>query len=248
MKKIFLTFLFVLLFAGVAHASETVWFTPVPPQTVDNLKAGDDILLYASINNAAKDTITYTVAFSAVDKTIATKTVGISGYSAQSISVPWKMPRDEVVVRAAITKAIDKNKKEIASLKGEIGTVAVTKVVTPELPKLDGIKGVLGTWLAKVETWRVAQADHYGALVKQAKGELGQTTVQDITNYLQPDPPVQQTEQQYASKESDEHAKNSVQLIYASALQSFFAHKAFFYIASILIIFMVLRFIFGRFF
>lgn len=253
MMKALLASIFVLFFissVALAQEGKPVWFTGVPNAdgTIATPKSGDDILIYARLNNTTKDPIIYTVNFTTVAEPVGSKTVTIPGYTQQSVSIEWMMPDAPFIVTAKVTKATDKNKKEIISLKDTlIGTVALSN--KSELPKLDGVKGFFNKTITKIEVWRVKQHEYFTNLKKLSQGVLGTTTLKDVSEVFKPDATTLGEESvvpiiQNPNGKTVEYAK----LVYATMGEYYFGHKTLFYISLVLLGLFVLRFIFRRFF
>lgn len=225
--KYFLAIALLVLMPWTAHAAgNTVTFTSVPPTETAALKSGDPILIYATIDNKTKDPITYTLSFTASQKTIGTKVTTIPGYTQQAASITWKLPAEATEVTASITTATDKNKKALSALVGTIGTVTISPVVEPTLPALTGVKGFFGKYVAMFESWRVRQAEYFTHLKAQSKQQAGETTINDVANYLQPDAPTAPGQVADTPKAMDDgYSKAYLTLLYASAGESFFGHK-----------------------
>ncbi len=249
MKKILIALIFLLIPLTVsAQSANSVWFTGVPDAkgVIVTPKAGDDILIYARINNTSPDPITYTVSFATVPDPIGTKTATIPGYTEQSLSVASTMPEAAMIATATIDKALDKNKKEIVAMKGTlIGSVALSN--SPTLPKFDGVKGFFGKTLAKIEIWRLKQLDRFIALRKESQTVLGTTTLKDISDVFQPEK-VGVPGEETSPEQPDRHTMDYLKLMYATMGEYYLAHKTFFYVSLVLVGLFVIRFIFGRFF
>lgn len=251
MKKLITTFilalaLFVPATTHALEANQSVWFTSVPTVSGEELaaKIGDPILIYANLKNTTKDPITYTLSFVANEKVIGTKTTTVPGYTEQAASIEWKMPQTSTVVTASITKALDKNKKEIATLKATIGTVTVAPVL--EMPKV-AVKGFVGKGLNYIENFRLKNLAYFTALKAKVRQELGGVTIDQVSSLIRTETTVAPGQTAPATQVEDRNTTRYVVFIYATAGESFFAHKALFYIVSILLAFFVIRFIIRRF-
>ncbi len=247
MKKFIAVFLLTLIVASTSFAQDArVWFTSLPDNASETLKAGDDILLYAKLGNTTKDAITYTVLFKTADKTIATKAATVSGFTEQSISVPWKMPEMNTLVTAEVTKAVGVDKKSIAALVGPIGSVTVTNVKQIELPDTSRVKQFINTLVAHLETFRLKQLQYFTKLKAEADVVLERTTVKDVANLLQPETPGS-TESETLTEDKGNFV-GYAKLAYASIGKAFFGHRGVYFVTVILLTLLVIRFIFNRFF
>ncbi len=250
MKKILALFLALALFiptsAHALEANQSVWFTSVPTASGEELaaKIGDPILIYANLKNTTKDPITYTLSFVANEKVIDTKTTTVAGYTQQAVSIQWTMPKASTPVSVAITKAVDKNKKEIVSLKATIGTVTVAPAL--EMPKV-AVKGFIGKGLNYIENFRLKNLAYFTALKTKVRQELGGVTIDQVSSLIRTETTVAPGQTAPATQVEDRNTTRYVVFIYATAGESFFAHKALFYIVSILLAFFVIRFIIRRF-
>lgn len=255
MKYIFSSILLAVLVVPALVLAQTeenkVWFTGVPDAVGATAapNKGDDILIYARLNNTTKDPIMYTVTFSTVPESIGTKTATVPPYTEQSVSIQWLMPEAPLIATATITKALDKNKKEIVSLKDTvIGTVSLSN--SPDLPKLSNVKGFFNKALVGLESWRLKQLDYFTKLKKDNESVLGTTTLKDVSDVFKPEVPATPREEESAVdvEKPDRRTMDYVKLVYATMGQYYFAHKTFFYVSVVLIGLLVLRFFFRRFF
>ncbi len=255
MKKILSIVLAVLLvpqsvWAIVAPDTSTVWFKSVPTATGQELapKIGDPILIYTAITNDTKDSITYTLSYGASEKTIGTKTTTIPGYTEQAPSFAWTIPQTPTTVTATITKAIGKDKKQLPALTGVVGSVLISVNPSTPMPEIGAqAKGFIGKGIAFVEAFRLRQLEYFTKLKVRNKDILGETTVNDISGLLQPEVPAVPGGETPPPQIKDAQTMQYLTLLYATAGQSFFGHRVFFYIVTVLAVLFVIRFIFRRF-
>jgi hypothetical protein len=250
------SFLLLMIGGGVrAYAtaevpSAAVWVTP------SDAKAGDAIMLNAFVYNNTTDEASATVVFTqgipAEAKGIATATITVPANTAKIATVSWTMPEKSALVTATVTKAVTKAKKDIPSLAGVLGTVTIGGT-TMALPDFGNVKGRIGVWLAAIEVFRLKQAEHYAQVLKESKQTVNGVAKKDIVNLLTPDDsnaPTPTTEGQLSAgsvKETESHAGAYASMVFATAANSFFAHKALFYISLIIVGLFIVRFIVGRF-
>jgi len=245
--KYFLACLLTLLLVvptSLRAADENVWFTPIPSETPSQLNPGDPILIYAKINNVIADPVTYVLAFTAGDKTIGTKVVTIAGYTGQDVSVQWTMPEVSTPVSATVAKATDKTKKELKALIGPIGSVTVG--VAPKEIDIGPIKGWVGDMVSDLERFRLRQLKYFTARKELANEVLSRTTIKDVQDLLQPEPSVETATVSEVKVEKKDNGTTVgyLKLMYATIGKAFFAHKAVYFVAIILLGLVVIRLFF----
>ncbi len=246
----------ILCIASSVHAvatppSQTVWVTP------SDAKTGEEIMLNAFVYNDTSTEASVTVEFTQGSaeqvKGVATATITVPASTAKIATATWKMPDRSMTVTAEVTKASTKAKKDIPTLLGVVGTVTVGGTPVLAAPDLGGIKKWFGGLLTHIETYRLKQAEHYAVVLKKSKSVVNGDAPKDIVKLLLPDDPNTATpttagQTTGSVKEAESHTGDYANMVFATAAESFFAHKAFFYISIVIVALFVLRFIFGRFF
>lgn len=235
---VYLSIIVLCVVSTVSAAAKSVWYTGLPSEKPSTLSAGDSILIYAKIENVLPDPITYVLAFSAQEKTIANKTLTLPGYSRQDISIPWTIPAEPVDVTAAIVKATDAQKKEMKALVGPIGTVTVP--LKPDT--LSEAKIFFASTVAKLEEIRLQQYASFSAQKKEANGIIDSTTLRDVHTILQPESP---NESQQQTNPTSEKTKKTIgqyaKLVYSTLGEAFFKNKTIFFVSIILIGLLIVR-------
>jgi hypothetical protein len=212
-------------FAAATLPNSSVWFTPA------DAPIGSAIALNALVYNNQTQNINFTVDFTVGATLIGTVTEVIPAQTAKTLSYAWVMPKVATVVTAKVIAAANTKKQSVPALVGTLGTVTVggvTPIISTVLPG-----GSLTTWfapaLANLETYRVQQSVKYVALRDSTKSQLNIT----MTNGMPTIP----------SEKSLGNPSLYLTLIYSTALATLFSNVAVFYIACILLILLVLRFI-----
>jgi hypothetical protein len=249
MKKIAAIILLLLCIPSYTFAAteqKDVWFDVAPGQSgsTSTMMVGGDILIYARINNLTKETITYSVSFSVDGAVIGTRVAPVPGYAQMAVSIPWILPEKSTEVTAIITKAVDKDKKELENLVGTIGTVTLTNAAVIVAPDISSVRGFTGTVVTKVEAFRLKELQYFSALLIKSRGVLATTTLKDVSTMLQPDPAPAVVVPEKKSNQIGGYA----QLIYATGGKALFSHKATFYVVVVLLVLFILRFIVSRLF
>jgi len=250
--KTFLVSLFVVLslVVPVFAEEEPVWFTPLPGKEILLTAPGDPILVYAKLNNISSEPVTYVLAFIAGEKAIGSKVVTLSAYTAQDVSIQWKMPEARTEVIVTIARATDKNKKELKALAVPIGAVMVS---LPE-PKSEFTFGPIKEWVREMidtlETFRIKKLEYFTRLKIEAKVVLSRTTLKDVDNLLQPETQTQSATDPTPQVEQKDNGTTLgyVKLAYVTIGKALFANKAVYFviinIAILLIIRLVLKLLF----
>lgn len=219
----------VFFAGGTAYAAaelpaSAAWFAPT------TAAAGSPITLNALVYNNQKTDATVTVVFSAPGVTIATVTQTIAAQSAMTVSAGWIMPKASAIVTATVTAALDKNKKSLPPLLGVLSTVTVGSMPAP---LIQGISfpgsAQLTAWFTpffnKIETFRKNEAATLTALRDATKAK--------VTSSL---------------SGAFSHPIDYATLLYSSVGAALFANMAVFYIAAIMIVLLLLRFVVNRIF
>ncbi len=233
-KLIALSFFIALLASSVSFAAAevpaaAVWFEPATA-AVDA-----PITLHALVyNNQAVDA-TVVVSFSTPAGKIGEVSDTIAKQTAKTVSIAWKMPAKGTVVTAAVTKATDKNKKALAPLVGTIGTVTVATAPTPliggkTIPGLKQVKAWFGPLLDSIEKFREGETVKFEHLRDTKRVALG-------IGVENPAPDKD------AASNALGNPGDYFLYLYGTAMASVFSSVALFYIASVLIILFLLRFI-----
>jgi hypothetical protein len=213
-----LSFFMVIFFATQTFAVATlpnssVWFTPA------DAAIGSAISLNALVYNNQTQNINFTVDFSVGATLIGTVTEVIPAQTAKTLSYAWVMPKVATVVTAKVIAAANTKKQSVPLLIGILGKVTV-----------GGVAPIISTAaLAKLEAYRVQQSAKYVALRDSTKSQLNIT----MTNGMPTIP----------SEKSLGNPSVYLTLIYSTALATLFSNVAVFYIACILLLLLVLRFI-----
>ncbi len=230
--------------AVVTPPAEALWAIPSDAAT------GTAIELNAFVYNNTKNDISATVVFSSGDADIATTVVAVPKESGKTAVAAWTMPQAPAVVTAAITKASNtKDKKEVPALKGVIGTVAVGTVAPVEVAGFPGVAAIklwLVTHFAGIETWRMAQADHFAAIRDEAKRDLGITIARTIETRVAREIAGVEPDQAVVA-ESQNNPKDYVILVGATSLASLLGSMWMFYAVAVILSLFIIRFILGRF-
>ncbi len=228
MKKLLhiVTALFIIgsSLAMTAHAaaplpSAAVWFTPA------DAKAGETVTLNALVYNNEKVDATVTLSFSAPDAKIPAVTAAIPAQTAKTISTDWKMPAQNTVVTATVTAAADKNKHSLPSLLGVVGTVTVGNAPAPlisgvSFPGSSQLNAWFAPFLGKIEAFRKKEAATFTALRDKTKKAVTSNPSEVL-----------------------HHPALYGTLLYASAAATMFSSPLLFYVFSLLVILLALRFV-----
>ena len=161
----------VLVGAVATPPAETLWVTP------SDAKSGATIDLNAFVYNNTKNEVSVTVMFVSGGTDIGTVVVVVPKESGRTAVLSWVMPEKATSILVSITKAVNtKDKKDVVSLKGELGSIAVgatAPIAIDGFPGTDAIKQWFSVHLAPVEKWRITQAEHFAIMRDEAKRDLG---------------------------------------------------------------------------
>jgi hypothetical protein len=189
--------------------------------------------LNALVYNNQTQNINFTVDFSVGATLIGTVTEVIPAQTAKTLSYAWVMPKVATVVTAKVIAAANTKKQSVPLLIGILGKVTVGGVAPIISTAAFPGSSTLTTWfapaLAKLEAYRVQQSAKYVALRDSTKSQLNIT----MTNGMPTIP----------SEKSLGNPSVYLTLIYSTALATLFSNVAVFYIACILLLLLVLRFI-----
>ncbi len=240
-----IVFLVPALVGAVATPpAETLWVTP------SDARPGATIDLNAFVYNNTKNEVSVTVMFASGGTDIGTVVVVVPKESGKSAVVPWVMPEAPASILVSITKAVNtKDKKDVASLKGELGTIAVgatAPIAINGFPGADAIKQWFGIHLASVEKWRIAQAEHFATMRDEAKRDLGISVARQVEEKIAKEIAGVEPEKN-PSADSQNNPKDYLILIGATSLASLLGSMLMFYVVGIVLAFIVLRFIIRRF-
>lgn len=238
MKRILGVFLLALAVCTQVYAvaevpKSSVWFDP------SDVAAGESIFLNALVYNNQSTDATVTVVFSTPAGTVDTASTAIAKATAKTLSVAWKMPKENTVVTAKITTATNPAKKSLPALVGTIGTVTVGPTAAPAEAKPFSFSGSkqLAAWfgplVTKIDAWRIQQ---HKAFVKLKTDTQNKIDSVEIT-----------ADDKNSASKALGSPLDTVTLMYATAGSTLFASQALFYIAAILLILMLLRAIVNRF-
>jgi hypothetical protein len=211
-----LSFFMVIFFATQTFAVATLPNSSVWFTPAD-AAIGSAISLNALVYNNQTQNINFTVDFSVGATLIGTVTEVIPAQTAKTLSYAWVMPKVATVVTAKVIAAANTKKQSVPLLIGILGKVTV-----------GGVAPIISA-LAKLEAYRVQQSAKYVALRDSTKSQLNIT----MTNGMPTIP----------SEKSLGNPSVYLTLIYSTALATLFSNVAVFYIACILLLLLVLRFI-----
>ena len=257
MKAFIAIFLLVIGLTSIASAATPVAVV-VPTESVnrapESAKVGEAVTLSAIIYNAQKQSVTYTVVFDAAGTLIGSTTILIPREAAKTASLEWKVPKDGVMVTATITKALTALKKDIATEHRIVGTVVVGNTdplgISVNKEKVDQAKSWIVKAFSGLEVFRKKQALYFAIERDAARVRLGIDVVTQIEDKYAnkfdntPDP---KNAPSATGVNTSTHSNDYFVMIYSSAFASYFGHIAFFYIASFLIVLLLLRIIWRMF-
>ena len=231
----FLTALVLALLLGISTAyavgdtpTQKVWVTPA------DAAPGTPIVISAFLYNDQKETVTYTLEVKAADTKITTTVVTLSPGSAKTLTFDWKEPEGQTTIAVSVVSALGKNKKDIPILHGTLGAASVGEKSAPSLAVSDAGLSIVTKATSFFESFRSAQAERFTTLRDEKRASLGVGE--------QGQPPVPTDTEGITVKRVDNPADYAV-LILATTLTSFFAHATLFYAISILIAFLLVRFL-----
>lgn len=232
-------------FAVATLPSNPVWITPAAATM------GDEIQINTLVYNDTADQASLSVTFTADNTVVATvSNLIVASKTAVVATAAWVMPDQKTTITVMVTKALTKEKKEIPSLKGTIGTITIGGPDAATLPNIPNVKGFAGGVITTLEEFRLKQLEGFTVLYDQSKAVLGKTTLKDVSTILKPDAPAASSETTSAPQQgetsSGSHAMEYLKLIYATIGRAFFAQKTLYYIVIILAVLFVIRFIFRR--
>jgi hypothetical protein len=241
MKKILSLFFLLIVFisatssalAAATVPNTSVWFTP------STAAAGEAISLNALVYNSQSFDATVNVAFATADQNVGTVSELIPAQTAKTVTLAWKMPAQDTSITATVSSATDKNKKAVPALVGTIGTIIVgPNVATPAVPSVSfPDSSQISAWfapiLASIDAYRAKEATHFISLRDQSKAVVG-TTISSA--------PAVAMKDGLSSKVLGNPMEYLTYGLYY-ALATLFANSAIFYIALVLVILLVLRFV-----
>lgn len=243
-KFLALTITLILLISSYAFAAaeapQSFWITP------PDAKVGDDVVLNAFVYNNSIQDVTVTVAFTNGADNIQSSTVVVPKETGKTVTAKWIVSDSNAQLSASVTSAIGKDKKHVSNLEGNLGSVSIggnVATVSTDFFSDGFFKGVL----ASIENFRQTQADRYTKLRDITKVIVEKPGVDQVEKFLAPDYSDKVTMTDSSTEIKNFPGQDSVTLVFATAAASFFGHRALFYLASIFLAFLVIRFIFRLF-
>lgn len=242
----------IIFFGFFAAASAAV---PQNSFTVEPSGAavGSTVSLQALIYNAEKSTVVYTVVFANSTKAINTQTVSIPSLGAKTIKTSLVVPATATNISATIQKATTAKGVRIATLEKAIGTIVVGPA--PETSGVLFLKSVektpiVGKVYVAMDAWRLAQLDYFTAVRDGAKLRVG-SSLEDvtkgiITENVQPALTGTPAPVPEENKTSGGGMLDYATYIFTAMLVQLFANQTAFFIASAILLLVILRTIFRR--
>lgn len=144
---------------------------------------GSTVSLQTLIYNAEKTTISYTVVFASPTKTLNTQTVSIPSLGAKTIKTSFVVPKESVTISSSIQKAVTAKGVVIPKLQKTIGSVVVGPA--PQSSSILFLKSVqktpiIGKVYIAMDEFRVKQLDYFTAVRDGAKLRVG-SSLEDVT-------------------------------------------------------------------
>lgn len=241
--------IFFGFFGSVSAAAPQNSFTVAP----SGAAVGSTVSLQALIYNAEKNTVSYTVVFANPTKTINTQTVSIPSLGAKTIKTDLVVPKENITITASIQKAATAKGVRIPTLEKAIGTVNLGPA--PESSAKLFLKSVektpiIGKVYLAMDVWRLSQLEYFTSVRDGAKLRVG-SSLEDVTKgiiaeNIQPALTGTPAPIPEDNKISGGGVLDYATYIVMALLVQLFANQTAFFIASGVVLLLVLRTIFRR--
>lgn len=253
------SFVPLLFFIASPLLSIQAFAAPNAPQqsvflTQENPKKGEAVQLNALVYNQGSDTVKATVSFLDAETEIGTAQITIPPRSAQTAMVTWTFPSALTEVTVFVTAATDSRGRTVSTMIGQVGTASFGKDSSSFFSGA-GIESQLTNLIAfvfeDIEPWRLKQAERFADLRDRKRAELGISTAQETyssyINNTSPEVPALPGGQQTTSYIPVEKQKLNVTgyatLLYATSMSKLFSSMVLFYVAILLGIILIIRWI-----
>jgi hypothetical protein len=169
------------VFAIATSPMQTVSIEPI------NAEIDKAIKINALIYNDQKESITFGVNFSFGEKIIGTQSVLIGPLSAKTVSISWTQPKEKTEIVVSIVSSVTKNKKDIKSLQGVLGTITLGQDSININTDLENkATGIFSSIYSNIEKFRLKQSLYFGDLRDKTKRTLGMQIKEDLIKKIAP--------------------------------------------------------------
>jgi hypothetical protein len=241
--------IFFGFFGSVSATAPQNSFTVAP----SGAAVGSTVSLQALIYNAEKSTVVYTVVFANPTKAINTQTVSIPSLGAKTIKTDFVVPKENITITASIQKATTTKGARIATVEKAIGNLSIgpaplskTSLFLKSVEKTP----IIGKVYVAMDAWRLVQLEYFTSVRDGAKLRVG-SSLEDmtkgiITENIQPALTGTPAPIPEENKISSGGVLDYVTYIFSAMLVQLFANQTAFFIASGLVLLLILRTIFRR--
>lgn len=274
-SKIFLTILFTFLIVNVATAADTSNTGFIPGQiwySVDPLVEGDTVKVYTAVWNGDTNPLTATVEFYDKNVILGSRSISVPKETIQNISINWKVTAGDHVISAKILSskimdsgksypvvlsrnATDEDRKFVSKVIEQLdGTPVTTNVALKS--KLDetkaNISDILPNSMSKPVSNTLGVMDTFRDETYTKISALKSDTKKVIANLEDPQNQVKSTQSKDVKKADTKSLGGAdkpiayVKLFFLSVVGFLFSSPIVFYIAIVLLVFLLGRSIYRK--